>query len=598
MITMLKIFSISFLVSLILTPIVRKISLSLNYVAKPSNERWHKKPTALFGGVAIYLAFMVGTIFYYDKFPAYYLRSFYGLFLGGSLLFFLGLADDIIHFKPSTKLIGQIIAASCAFHFGVNFEMIPSMFINFFFTILWLVGIANAFNLLDNMDGLSCGIASIVALVLFGYSLLNNIPILGMVSICLAGGSLGFLKYNFHPARIFMGDSGSMFLGFMIAGLAVIGSVGHISNLVITLAVPLLILGVPIFDTTFVTIHRRLNRRPISQGGKDHTSHHLVVLGLSEKKAVLVLYVISLIFGAIALFCSVSNSMLPPALAVIAVVILAIFGIFLATSRNKFVPDDRDEDMSEKHDFNFIYQHKRRIVEVLIDFMLILVVHYTSYLLRFEGVVSDANLYLITQSLPWIVIIKLSTFFFLGLYRGIWRYVSIKELLSVFKAVSLSSVLAVIFITFSFRFSEYSRVVFILDWLLTLFFIAGVRVSIRIFNDYFSSLESGGERVLIYGAGDTGELLLREMRRNNNIRMKIIGFIDDDPSKAGRVVHGVKILSNRKNLLEKIKQEKIDKVLLAIPSVKGLRRKKIIDILNENNIPYREISSIIEEALS
>ncbi|MBI3814173.1 MAG: undecaprenyl/decaprenyl-phosphate alpha-N-acetylglucosaminyl 1-phosphate transferase, partial [Nitrospinae bacterium] len=252
----------SFTVSLILTPFVKVLATRFGKVAEVRGDRWHKKPTPLLGGIAIWASWLIIAILFTPDFQ-YKLP----LLLSATAIFILGLIDDIVTLNPQIKLVGQIIIASLLIASGVIIEIIPYPVVSIPLTILWLVGITNSFNLLDNMDGLSAGIAAIVSLSFGIFSIQYGDTGIALSAFILAGASIGFLVYNFNPAKIFMGDCGSMFLGFTLASLTILKTWREASNLIATLIVPLLILGIPIFDTTFVTLTRKLRGTPISQGG-------------------------------------------------------------------------------------------------------------------------------------------------------------------------------------------------------------------------------------------------------------------------------------------------------------------------------------------
>ena len=245
-------FLLSFSLSIILTPIVRKIAILKGYIAEPRKDRWNKNPTAFFGGIAIFLSFIIP----YAIFVKFDIQAL-GIILAGCLIFGVGIFDDIFHIKPYTKLLSQIIVAALLVNFGIKINIIPYPLISIPLTILWIVAIVNAFNLLDNMDGLSGGIGAIVGIVLFIFSILNGNIAVGLPALILAGSLLGFLRYNFNPAQIFMGDSGSMFIGFMLGAITLQGTWKESTHLAMVLLMPLLILAVPIFDTMFVTFNEK-----------------------------------------------------------------------------------------------------------------------------------------------------------------------------------------------------------------------------------------------------------------------------------------------------------------------------------------------------
>ena len=283
---------LAFGLSTALTPLVRRFAIRKGQVAEPRADRWHSRPIPLMGGVALFSAFSITLIAALLFMPASILPSKYLPLLSCAFFIFaLGLIDDIYGMSPQTKLVGQVVASSVLVFFGFKIDWFVSYTYNTFFSVFWIVGITNAFNLLDNMDGLAAGIAFISSLFLAIITLLNlgNGPANGqlVILIILMGVVLGFLLFNFHPASIFMGDSGSLFIGFVLAGLTTHQRVFHSSHFLPILLVPGLILFIPILDTGFVSVMRTLFGRSIAQGGKDHSSHRLVAIGLPERKAVL-----------------------------------------------------------------------------------------------------------------------------------------------------------------------------------------------------------------------------------------------------------------------------------------------------------------------
>ncbi|HMJ52421.1 MAG TPA: MraY family glycosyltransferase, partial [Polyangiaceae bacterium] len=273
------------------TYMTRAVARSVGFVAKPRAERWHRRPTALAGGVGIFLAF-VPAMAYFREWP---------LLIGAGAMFLIGLVDDIFQLKPYAKLAGQLLVAGMTVALGPTLPWTPFPIVNQAISLFWIIGITNAVNLLDNMDGLSAGVATVVALFLSIFALQQGQLALAGTSAALAGALLGFLAFNWNPASIFMGDCGSLFLGYSLAILALHQTYGRSRSILIIITAPVLVMLVPIFDTTFVTLTRILRGRPVSQGGRDHTSHRLVTLGLSERVAVTTLMAVSALGGGIAL---------------------------------------------------------------------------------------------------------------------------------------------------------------------------------------------------------------------------------------------------------------------------------------------------------
>jgi UDP-GlcNAc:undecaprenyl-phosphate GlcNAc-1-phosphate transferase len=582
-------FLLSFSLSIILTPIVKKIALLKGYVAEPREDRWNKNPTALFGGVAIFLSFIIPYIIF-TKFTFQNI----GIIMAGCFIFGVGLFDDIFHIKPYTKLLGQIIIAALLVNFGIKMNAIPYPIISIPLTILWMTAIINSFNLLDNMDGLSGGIGAIVGIILFVFSVLNGNFEVGLPALILAGSLIGFLRYNFNPAQIFMGDSGSMFIGFILAAITLQGTWKESTHLIMVLFIPMLILAVPIFDTMFVTLMRSINSRKVFQGGKDHISHRMVVLGLSEKEAVMALYFISMVFGAISIFSMFVNPIVTVILILLAVISLVYFAAFLG--KVKVYDGKETGDIKKKNGnvvVNSIILYKRRALEVTADFILICAAYVSANLLRYEGILSIDSQDLIVKSLPLILIIKYVVFFRFGLYRGMWRYVSVMDLVNIFKAVSYASIASMAAILFIWRFQGFSRTVFIIDWLLLFLFIAGSRVLERVYKEIFDQASLSGKKVLIYGAGDAGEAMLREIKNNKGLHYDPIGFIDDDEGKIGRRIHGVHILGSRKDMERIIKTKEIDEVIIAMPKASKFVVEDIMGFCNSLDVKHKKISDIL-----
>jgi UDP-GlcNAc:undecaprenyl-phosphate GlcNAc-1-phosphate transferase len=588
------IFLIVFSLSLLLTPVVRSFAVKFKLVSKPKTNRFHRKVTALLGGVGIFLACFIGFILFVP------LNKILLVFLSGAIFIFLwGLADDFHPLKPHVKLLGQIIASCIIIFFGISFNLPAFKLGAYLLTILWMIGITNAFNLLDNMDGLAAGTAVICSLMIFTSSLILNNDGIGIIALILAAACLGFLPYNFNPAKIYMGDSGSMFLGYSLAVICVIGSYKHVSNLVITLAIPVLILAVPIFDTIFVMIMRNIRGRSFWVGGRDHTSHRLVSLGLSERKTVIILYVLSVIFGLIALLYTKIDMMIVSIFAVLTVLVLLFFGIFLSEVKvyekeEEFEKAQKKKETNGSVIFNTVLLYKRNFLDSVVDLILICVAYYSAYLLKYDGRIPPALLSIISSSLPVIIVIKLTVFFAFGIYSRIWPYMGIPDVVSIFKSVSLSSVLSIVAVTFLFRFVDYSRAIFILDWLILMFLVIGFRVSTPLLADYFFNIKVKEENILIFGAGNTGEALLREIKRERHSKYHPMGFIDDNKEKVGKKINGVPVLGTRHNLEKILKNKSIDEVFVAVPTLPELDFQEISAICQASGIKVRKAGRILD----
>lgn len=298
--TLLLIFITALVFAIGVTPVMRALAIRVGIVDQPGARKIHTSPVPLLGGVAVYIAFIIALILFVER---SYIAQTIGILLGATFVSFLGIWDDRVRLRVRYKLGGQIFATIILIATGVTVNLFQNPLIDWTITLMWVVGITNAMNLLDNMDGLSGGIAAIAAAFFVLLSALNGQYLVGSLSAALLGASIGFLRYNFTSPSIFMGDA-VCFVGFVLAALGIkLRFPGH--PLEYTWFIPLLVLGLPIFDTTLVfisRIRRRLN--PLTTPGKDHISHRLVERGMTKREAVMTLYLVAGILGVLAMFCA------------------------------------------------------------------------------------------------------------------------------------------------------------------------------------------------------------------------------------------------------------------------------------------------------
>jgi UDP-GlcNAc:undecaprenyl-phosphate GlcNAc-1-phosphate transferase len=586
-------FAVAFVLAVVLTPVVRTVARRLGMVAKPKTDRWHKEPTAMLGGVSIWMAVTLSYLAFVPQTPIGW-----RIIVASTFLFFVGLVDDLVHTKPYQKLIGQIMGAAFIIYYGLSLPWTRSLPLNMVLTIFWLIGITNALNLLDNMDGLAAGI-SVIASCFLGLSFLHTgQQTEALMVLTFAGALLGFLIYNSNPASIFMGDCGSLFVGFFLASTALVNvSGGRSRSFLPVLAVPILVLFIPIFDTTFVTVLRKISGRAASQGGRDHTSHRLVALGMSERHAVWMLYGLAGLSGLLAVLVQRMN--LDVSLAAIAgfTILLTLLGVYLAGVK---VYDQTEEEMAvrDKSPYAFLidFSYKRRVFEVLLDVVLIILAYWSAYAIKFGALSGSTAWKLFLRTLPVLVFVKMGTFLVMGVYRGLWRYTSIDDLIVFVKAVVLGSIASVLVVLFAFRFEGFSRTVFLLDGLLMFMFLAGSRMAFRLFRQLLPVANGrDGRRALIYGAGDGGELLLRELLNNRDLKYAPVGFLDDDPAKSGKLIHGLKVLGVNGDVAAVCKKYKVDELLISSSKMSDERVQEIVRCCDEKEITVRRMRITIEE---
>jgi UDP-GlcNAc:undecaprenyl-phosphate GlcNAc-1-phosphate transferase len=549
-------------VSMLLTLCVRRFAPRVGAIAIPKADRWHRKAVPLLGGVAVWGGLTAALVQRLDLALSTDILGIYGV---ATCLFVVGLVDDFVTLKPSTKLTAQIAAACMAVLVfrDPGWAGLP-VAVNVLLAIVWIVGITNAFNLLDNMDGVCAGVAVIAAgsyALTVGADFPNGVLYAGG----LAGAAAGFLLFNFQPATIFLGDSGSLFIGasFGILSLAH-GGTGQ-KQIGPAVAVPLLVLLLPIFDTILVTLTRKLAERSASVGGRDHTSHRLVALGFSERQTVLLLYTLAAAGGSAAAALRY-QAPLGVAFALLVLVALVLLGVSLSSVR---VYEGKDFALLRNRRYTPLLldmTYKRRIFEILLDVGLISIAYFLAYVLRFDEQF-EPNRRLFEQSLPIIIGCQMAGSFVSGLYRGVWRYIGLTDLWSYAKAVVVGTVASLLTVLYLYRFEGYSRGVFAIYAMTVAFLLVGSRVSFRLLGEVGSRSRSSQRRALIYGAGDAGVLLVRELVNNGKRGIVAIGFVDDDPAKSRRRILGVKVLGTGPELEALVARYKPEVLILSTRKV-------------------------------
>jgi UDP-GlcNAc:undecaprenyl-phosphate GlcNAc-1-phosphate transferase len=519
------------------------------------------------------------------------------------LIFVIGLVDDIRSLKPFTKLVVEIAIAAAFLSFGYRLNWTTSLTLDTLLTLVWIVGMTNAFNLLDNMDGLCAGIAMIVGgALLFGYlvpspgvEVSNQIVYLKL----LIGATAGFLVYNVHPASIFMGDSGSLLLGLSFAALTI--SRGRTaeaaSNPLSIVAAPVLVLLIPIFDTALVTVSRLLSGRAPSEGGRDHSSHRLVAVGLSERNAVGLLWLLAAVGGTIGIGIDYFNlSWSTPAVALF-LVAMVIFAAYLSRIR---VYDDQDVGAMDPDQFTPIpirFMYKRQVGEVLLDLSLVTIAYYSAYRLRFEGNEFGVNFPFFYRSLPLVLAVQMVSLFLAGMYRGVWRYFGLTDSLAIARGVLLGMVAAELLILQLFRFDSYSRTVFIIYAVLLSALLVASRTSFRMIGNFLHSRRTTVARVVIYGAGDAGVVAIKELTTRHS-GYRILGFIDDDVRKRRMRVHGHLVIGDYGALVTIVGNGGVDAVVVSSTQIPPERSHELEVMCADRGVAVSRLHIALEEVVS
>jgi UDP-GlcNAc:undecaprenyl-phosphate GlcNAc-1-phosphate transferase len=567
--------------------VLLRTPLAARLGAAPRDDRWHQRTTPMLGGIGIFVGILAGfwVAIAADAAPAS--RELVAILGGCAILFGAGLLDDLFSLGPLPKLGAQLAAAGLVIGNGLTISgLISNNFLAGAVALVWLVGMTNAFNLLDNMDGLAATLAGIAA-VFFAIDALTvhqNDAVLAL-ALALALACAGFLPFNLRPKRsaaVFMGDSGSQVLGFALAALGLTASWKVAGTTVATLLLPVLVLAVPILDTTLVTVVRLLDGRPVYQGGRDHTSHRLVYHGLSERRAVVLLAVISAALGATSLFYAVLDNAWVTLIGVLLTFALLVqFASVLSdVERAPGLVEDRGW-------LRTFVANPRRLVESLVDFALISASFAVAYYLRLQGGGSSYERHIFLVSLAVVLAVRYAAFIPFGLYRGVWRYAGARDAAAIVGAVVVSEVVAYLILDATQVWGAFPRSIFIIDALVCTVLVGASRFWERAFVRAVSSLTGRGDRrrTLIVGAGRGGRSLLRELRETRG--EQVVGFIDDDQRLARRRLQGVPVLGGLLEIESILAKVRPDTVLVTIPDAPRERLSLVIDACALAEVPCR-----------
>jgi UDP-GlcNAc:undecaprenyl-phosphate GlcNAc-1-phosphate transferase len=556
------VFGLSLLLVLSLTPLFIRLAFKKNFLDFPDPRKIHSHPTPLMGGVSVFSGFGVAVVlslFYRNLWS----NEVSGILLGGLLVLVLGLWDDKFGMRPGVKFIGQIVAASIFLLVSQSFGKLNFGLLGDLLFFLWMVGLMNAFNFLDNMDGLCSGISVLAAAAFAVIFILTGQVSLGIICLALMGALLGFLIYNFPPARIFLGDAGSMFSGFILSALGILFAKRDSSFN--QLLVPMLVLSYPIFDISLVTFTRAKEGRKIYKGGKDHSSHRLMNLGFHPKKTLGSIYLISLglgITGLLIFFFFESSWKL--IIVVCAGLLLAILGAHLHR--------------------NFVRAGEKLLL-ILIDIIAVNLAFLFFYWLRFESgffstpIIVPLSEYLVPAI--WITLYWLVLFAILGLYefrsqlplREEWK----KIVKGVLLGIIIFSILSMKFISLRFVLL-YSVSLF----LLLLFF----RTVFILWERAFFTRGIRLRKTLILGTGEDALRLKNSLNAESNPGFKVLGFVSENREYAG----DLKVLGFLEDLEEILKKTKAEVAILALGRDYGDSLAQIL-----SNFEQTEVDLVVSE---
>jgi UDP-GlcNAc:undecaprenyl-phosphate GlcNAc-1-phosphate transferase len=620
MLKYLILFLIASVCSLLITPLVRSISRRVGALDLPGERKIHDQPIPRLGGLSIFIVFnlvlFVTSQIGFFYFPQNFLQEirFWWLLVASAIVLGLGALDDFRRMPPSVKFSFQIIAGLIVALTIYKIEMINLPFgtihlgvLSIPVTIFWVVAITNAINLLDGLDGLAAGTSFIICAAMFGISLIQQNIGITLLSIILGGSILGFLKYNFHPASIFLGDSGAYFLGFILSVLSLQG--GLKGTTTIAILIPIIALGLPIIDTILAMFRRLLKSFHIMEvdqeknvikffyldgwsmfrADREHIHHRLLQIGFTQKKAVMILYGVSLILGGLAL-SSVYFKNINYALLLIAIAFASYIGIRrLGYSEIQVLSNGALLPLFNAPVVN------RRVLRVFVDMAIISFSYYFALMLRYEGNFDPVKNYYLS-TLPLVLMTKISIFYLTGLYKGAWRYTNISDLMRMVRAVVLGCTASALLLWLIPGFGITSRAALIIDFNLLLFFVIGARSSFRILEHLQATKNHlQGRNVLIYGVGKGGVNALKEFLDNPLLDLKPVGFIDDDLRNQGKQVNGYPVLGTIDSLEKILEKNSVSEMIVTSDHIPKEKLERLSQICSSRQITLRRFQTRLED---
>ncbi|HUY18541.1 MAG TPA: hypothetical protein VMV15_04880 [Candidatus Binataceae bacterium] len=563
-------FLIAGAMTLALMPLMKSLAVRFGIVAERAtpdpDDAVKLAPVPLLGGAAIIAALLI-TLAILGHLPVW-------LVLGALGLFVLGLFDDIVALRPGQKLVAQIVVATAVVMLYRHPALTPWPLVDSMIVVLWLLGTTNAYNLVDGLDGLASGTGIVVCLATAATGWLHHSPALVCWSLALAGGLAGFLVYNFHPASVFMGDSGALPIGLLLGLFALFGGGLAHNSRVTRYVYPIMVLALPLLDTAIVSVTRLATGNPISRRGLDHSHHRLLHLGLATRTVVGVSWLVAAAGAA----CAVAMTMLPHSYLVVSlpfvVMTFAILGLFMMDlTFESSAPGVAWGYLQGPARFILSLSYKRRLVEVILDFSLITGAYFGAFLLRRDFKLDDSMLISLLDSLPWVVIPTYVAFAAAGVYRGMWRYAGLSELIRFANGAVLAGIMmAVMPLMVRLPISGSIVVLFVI---LLFNFLVATRMSFRALRTGIHRLTEPLNRVLIVGAGTSAAIAARWIFSGQNRQVKLIGFVDDDAFKLGKLVHGHQVLGSLDDLEAILSRRPFDQIVVAV-EVLGEERLALI----------------------
>lgn len=543
------------------------------FVDVPNERSSHDAPKPRFGGIAIMAAFLAGAVWIFIQEPA--TREFLPLVAGGVLLFVTGLVDDWRGLSVGVRFLVQILVAAIAVAAGtvldhVTLPVVGTVgfgWLTIPITVLFIMASINFYNFIDGIDGLAGGSAFIASTVLALIAMILGHVALGLVFLALAGSAVGFLQFNFPPSRLFMGDGGSTFLGYAFAYLAVAGN-GLVPELPVF--IPMLILSALYLDAGLTLVNRMLRGEKILQAHHTHYYQRLLSLGLNHKQVTLLEYLFVLLLGMSAIVYFKAGGYF-------ALFLTACWFLVFTASILKIRGLERGDRL---------FWEKRGLFVIAGDVALIVVAYVGAYFLRMNFQFTEAEGGAMLRALPIVLVVRTACFLRYGLYRALWRYTGVADVVRVIKAVTTGSVIILTLVVLLYRFESFPRTLFVIEYFLLLMLILGARFAFRLFHEIGKEPHgSNVRRYGIIGAGDYGERLAREVKSDESRRQVVACFIDDDPAKKGLMLGGVPIAGGVDDLAGIAEDYELDALMLGVARLDEDASTRVVELAREAGLP-------------
>ncbi len=609
------------LLTLVLTPLVIKLAHAVGAIDRPNARKAHTVATPRLGGLAVSVAFATSLVLLlaFDTvlpFPVWITGS-RGIMLGIAMIMvvLLGVWDDLRDIRPSQKFLVQILLASLVYVAGFHVSGITDPFgegkinlgaLDYFVTVFWIVGVTNAINLVDGLDGLAAGVAGIALLTMFPIALLQNDAGTAIIALVLAGAVFGFLRYNFYPARVFLGDSGSLFLGFMLAVLSLQSSTK--STTAFAILIPLVALGLPIMDTLLSMVRRLLrsfmHHGPRREGQKgrwgamfipdrEHIHHQLLARGLSQRRVVLLLYLVSCSLGIGAFAITIANN-------AEASLILVVVGIALVLGVRQL--RYREIAVLQNGVFLPLFDLRllnRNVFQVFLDIVFIIASYGVAHLIH-DGVNHAHDIqrdFVVTVAL--VSLIQFLVFWLRGTYRFTMRQFGLGDALAITKTTFLAVTLCGLGLALlSSAVPHVDLTTLMLDFYLLLTCTIGSRFSFRVLHHIFKKNRSGKRNVLIYGADRDGVFALQRLLDSEGAILAPAGFLDDRPSLEGKHVNGYPVFGGHWMLERLVYSKSIQEVLISSDDIKPEVQRRLMKKARALGLTVRRLNIGFDEVFS